>query len=135
MAALTLWSLFDVLTAPMRFKKQLDRLPENASEEIVSGFESAPGLGKRWFSENYLLYFAKRRIQILRFDEMLSADLKGNKLFISMKNGKSVPMPFGAAENPAVIVAALRSRNGSMKATIDGRNIDFDKKNKRKEDA
>lgn len=132
LVVITLWALFDVLTAPKRFEKQLGRLPENVGEEIRTGFSSAHKLGERWFLENYLVYFVKRRIQILRFDEMRSADLKGNKLYIGLLDGKSSLLPFDADENPAILVAALRSRNGQMTASIDGKPVDFNKKRKAK---
>lgn len=135
MGLLTLWSLIDVLSAPKRFENQLKRYPEHVGEELRLGFESAHKLGKRWFLENYIVYFVKRRIQILRYDELRSADLKGNRLFLSLADGKAVLMPFEPDENPAVLVAALRSKNGQMKASIDGRPVDFSGKNKRKEDA
>ena len=126
----TLWTLVEVLIAPMRFKKQLDRLPQNIGAEITSGLESASRLGKRWFMENYLVYFAKRRICFLRFDELQSADLKGNKLFVSLADGKTVLLPFEPSENPAILVAVLRSKNGQMSASVNGKPVDFDKKKK-----
>lgn len=128
---IALWSLIDVLIAPLCFKKRLGRLPENVGAEILSGFENASKLGKRWFLENYLVYFAKRRIRFLRFDELRSADLKGNRLYVSLADGTSVLLPFEPSENPAILVAVLRSKNGQMKASIDGKPVDFDKKRKK----
>lgn len=131
---LTLWALFDVLTAPPRFKKRLSALPEEERREITDGFGTEKKLGERWFLEKHLLYFAKRRIVVLRLDELRSADLKGNKLFLKLADGREVPFPFEADENPAVLVAVLRSKNSGLSATIDGTPVDFDKKNKGKED-
>lgn len=128
---LTLWSLIDVLIAPMIFKKQLRGLSENVGEEIVSGIEKASKLGKRWFTENYLVYFAKRRIRFVRYDELQSADLKGSRLFLKLADGSETPLPFENNENPAILVAALRSKNGKMKASVNGKAVDFDKKRKK----
>lgn len=135
LAAAALWSLIDVLIAPRLFEKRLGKLPENVRSEVLLNFSNTVSIGKRWFFENYLLYFAKRRIVILRYDELQSADLKGNKLFLRLADGKAVPFPFDPNENPAVLVAALRSKNGRLAAAIDGKPVDFDKKNNRKEDA
>lgn len=132
LCALTLWSLVDILTAPMRFKIWLKRLPESERGELADGLKTAKRLGKRWFSESHLVFFCKRRIKAMRFDEMRSADLKGNRLFIVSVDGKALPLPFEADENPAVIVAALRSKNEHISASIDGRVIDFGKKSKEK---
>ena len=125
---LTLWSLVDILTAPMRFKKRLDRLSEPERNELVSGLESASKLGRRWFSEKHLVYFAKRRICFARYDDMQSADLKGSRLFLKLADGTETPLPFEPSENPAILVAALRSKNGQMKASVNGKAVDFDKK-------
>lgn len=128
---ITLWSLIDVMIAPKLFERQLGRLPENVGGEIRSGFENASKLGKRWFMENYLVYFAKRRIRFLRFDELRNADIKGNKLFVSLADSTTALLPFEQSENPAILVAALRSKNGQMKASVNGKPVDFDKKRKK----
>lgn len=125
---LTLWSLVDILTAPMRFKKRLDRLSETERNELVSELESASKLGRRWFSDKHLVYFAKRRICFARYDDMQSADLKGSRLFLKLADGAETPLPFEGNENPAILVAALRSKNGQMKASVNGKAVDFDKK-------
>lgn len=125
-----LWSLFDVFTAPLRFKKRLGALSEDERLEITNGLETAKKLGKRWFLEKHLLYFAKRRIEVVRYDEILSADLKRNELFLKLADGREAPFPFEADENPAVLVAVLRSKNNGLAASIDGISVDFDKKNK-----
>lgn len=136
LGVVTLWSLAEIITAPRRFKKRLEALSEDSRCEILSGFSSVPSIGKRRFYERYLLYFAKRRIEIVSFDELESADLKRNRLYLKLIDGETLPLPFEASENPAMLVAALRSRNGKMRASIDGKPVDFDKgrKNKRKED-
>ena len=128
MGLLTLWSLIDVLAAPLLFKKRLGKLPENEQNELSSGLESASKLGQRWFSEKYLVYFAKRRICFVRYDELQSADLKGSRLFLKLADGSETPFPFKVNENPALLVAALRSKNGRMKASVNGKPVDFDKK-------
>lgn len=135
LAAAALWSLIDVLIAPRLFAKRLEKLPESGRSEVLSNFSNAASIGKRWFFENYLLYFAKRRIVIVRYDELQSADLKGGRLFLRLADGKTLLLPFESSENPAVLVAALRSKNSRLTAAIDGKPVDFDKKNKRKEDA
>ena len=129
---LTLWSLVDILTAPMRFKKRLGRLSETERNELVSGLESASKLGRRWFSERHLVYFAKRRIRFVRYDELQSADLKGSKLFLKLSDGTETPLPFEMSENPAILVAALRSKNGKMTASVNGKTGDFEKRGRDK---
>lgn len=130
LAAAFLWSLCGVLTAPLRFKKRLGALSWDERREITDGMETAKQLGKRWFSEKHLVYFSKSGIEFVRFDEILSADMRKNKLSLALSDGRELPFPFEANENPAVLVALLRSKNGRLAATIDGVSVDFDKKNK-----
>ena len=132
MGTLTLWSLIDVLAAPTVFKKQLGRLSENERKELLSGLDSASKLGKRWFAERHLVYFSKRRIRFARYDELQSADLKGSKLFLKLSDGTETPLPFEMSENPAILVAALRSKNGKMTASVNGKTVDFEKRGRDK---
>lgn len=126
----TLWTLCDVFIAPMLFKKRLGALSENERREITDGLKTAKQLGKRWFLEEHLVYFAKRRIEFVRYDEMRSADMKKNRLYLALTDGRELPFPFEPDENPAVLVAVLRSKKPTLSATIDGAAIDFDKKKK-----
>lgn len=128
LALTLLWSLFDVLSAPLRFKKRLSTLHEDERREITNGLETAKKLGNRWFLEKHLLYFAKRRIELVRYDRIHSADMRKNKLFLKLADGGEAPFPFKADENPAVLVAVLRSKNNELAASIDGISVDFDKK-------
>lgn len=130
LAAVTALSLIDLLIARLRFKNRLEILPENHRSEILSDFSSAPSIGKRWFFERSLLYFTRRRIEIVAYDELESADLKRGRLYLRLLGGKTLPFPFESSENPAMLVAALRSRNGSLKASIDGRPVNFNKVDK-----
>lgn len=134
LGAVTALSLVDLLIARMRFKKRLEILPENYRAEILSDFSSVPSIGKRWFFERSLLYFTRRRIEIVSYDELESADLKHGRLYLKLIGGKTLPFPFESSENPALLVAALRSRNGNLKASIDGKPVEFDKKKKGKGD-
>lgn len=132
LGAVTLWALADVLYAPKRFERLLEKLPEREREKLLEGLESAKRLGQRWFTEEYLIYFAKRRILFFRYDEMRSADLDRKGLSVTLADGGKMPLPFGADENPAVLVAVLRSRNGKLEAYVSGARVDFDKKTREK---
>lgn len=127
LAAVTALSLIDLSVAKIRLKKRLEILPENHRSEILSEFSSVPTIGKRWFFESSLLYFTRRRIEIVAYDELESADLKRGRLYLKLLGGKTLPLPFDASENPAMLVAVLRSRNEKLKASIDGKPVNFDK--------
>lgn len=134
LGVMTARSAIEIIAAPRRFRKRLKDLPKDSRGEILSGFSSVPSIGRRWFYGDYLLFFTNRRIELVAYGELESADLKRNRLYLKLIGGKTLPLPFEASENPAVLVAAIRSKNGKLKASIDGRPVDFDKKKKGKEE-
>lgn len=126
LGAITLWVLFDTLTAPRRFKARILALPESERGAIENGVQNARRLGRRWFLEEHLIYFAKRRIRFFRFDELCSAELNRGRLTVTLQSGEKYPFPYEADENPAVLVAVLRSRNSKLTAAVDGKPVNFD---------
>lgn len=119
---ITLWALLDVLTEPKRFLK---RYPGIGS--IISS-EEPHKLGRRFFYEEFFVYFGRRRICVMRYDLVQCVEMRGNKLFMKLKDGKELPLPYEYSENPAILVAALRSKNPRLTAAIDGREVNFNKK-------
>ncbi len=131
LAAASLYVTFDVLFfEPARFKKRLNALPENEREAALSQYEKVSALGKRHFTEEYLIYFAGARIALVKFSEIKSAELKGYKLLLDTGGKKRLSMPFYLDENPAVLMAALRSKNDELGVIINGKVIEKDGKEK-----
>lgn len=111
-------------TAPKRFREKLGRLPEKTRGDIITQYERAACFGKKWFLEEYLLFHGKRKIELLRFDEIRSAEPKGFKMELELLDGKKKALLLEPNENPAVIAAALRSKNPQISVMIDGRVVD-----------
>ena len=131
MAGVVLWALIDILTTPKRFLKNLKKLPDNKEDEILSGYEKASKIGNRWFMENYVLYYENRSIRVLSYSEITSVEPKGNKLVLGLGEGeKPAAMPVEPDENPAMLAAALRSKNPNIAAIVNGKVIDIEKEKK-----
>lgn len=122
---LAIWAALEVFfLSSRRFAKALDELPEGQKAEILSQYGSAPNLGKRWFLGEYLLFYRNRRIELLRYDMIRSSEPKGFKMILELLDGKIERLPLGPDENPAFIVAALRSKNPQISVKLNGKIIE-----------
>ena len=101
------------------------RLNAMSDEKAVSEqYEKAPKLGGRRFLEEYLIYFFNMKMFLVKYSEIKSAELKGFKLLLDTGGKKPLKMPFDARENPAILVAALRSRNPNISVILGGKLIE-----------
>lgn len=113
------------LIVPKRFKKQLNSFPEAEKNSIFRQYEkSSAAIGNRHFLDEYLICFIGMNIALLKFSEIGSAELKGFKLLLDTGGKKPVKMPFDAEENPAILVAAMRSRNPNISVIINGKIVE-----------
>lgn len=118
------WSLNMFLLSGKRFAKKLEDIPEDKRTELLSQYENAHSLGKRWFLGEYLLFYRNRRIELLRYDVIRSAEPKGFKMELELLDGKTERLPLEPNENPAFIVAALRSKNPQISVKLNGQVIE-----------
>ena len=105
-----------LITAPCRLKAQLEALPENELEEVISSYPDAKSLGERWFLPQHILFYTNRRAVIIRYDAIktVSPDKNGD-LRLGTSCGDIV-MPVKAGENAAIIYAVLHGKNKELKA-------------------
>ncbi|MBD5129776.1 MAG: hypothetical protein HDT43_07615 [Ruminococcaceae bacterium] len=118
------WSLNMFLLSGKRFAKKLEDMPGDKGTELLSQYENAHSLGNRWFLGEYLLFYRNRRIELLRYDTIRSAEPKGFKMVLELLDGKIERLPLGPNENPAFIVAALRSKNPQISVKLNGKIIE-----------
>ena len=127
-------SLFGTLeitvNEPARFRKKLEALPESDRNGIISQYEKSAKFRCKRFLDEYLLFYLNRKIMLVRFDEMQSAEPKGFKLAIGLSGGRMTVLPLYPDENPAVIVAALRSKNPDISVLINGKVVESMEKRK-----
>lgn len=120
------------LTAPICFKQQLKKLPENEQIEIENG--KFTQIGKRRFYENFTVFFAGRQIKLVKYSEIKSLEPKGNKLRLVLENGKTVKLPVDVEENSAMLAAALKSKNSEIAVIINGKVVERTEKTEEKEE-
>lgn len=121
MFGIAVWQTLGILILERRrLLRRLNSVPESDKERILSQYEKAPALGKRRFLGEYLLFYQNRHIELLRYDNIRSAEPKGFKMELELLDGKIKRMPLEPDENPAFIVAALRSKNSGISVKLNG---------------
>lgn len=130
LAAMLIWAVIDVFAAaPADFKNRINRLPEKSAAEVIDGYESAVPLGsRRFYKDTWLLFYAYRRIKLMRYDEIRRADLRRSGILLTLCDGKEAIMPIQSGERGEMVMAALRSKNGSIKFLLDGKPASFTEK-------
>lgn len=117
-------TLFVFVIEPTRIKKLLNDLPENKRVELLRQYEKAAKLGNRRFLDEYLIFFVNMRMVMPKYSDIRSAELKGRNLLLDIGKEKSLKMPFAFDENPAVLVAAMRSRNPDISVILNGKIVE-----------
>lgn len=87
-----LWAAVDVFfIAPHKFRSEMEKMPENDRERVISGYDKAAKIGaRRFYKDGFLLFYSYRRIVLLRYDEIVSAEpktLTGRIYFLSFPTG------------------------------------------------
>lgn len=125
-------ALFVFVIEPMRIKKRLGAFPEDKRVEFLGQYEKAARLGQRRFLDEYVIFFRNMRTVFLKYSDIRSVELKGRALLLDIGGEKPEKMPFGFDENPAVLVAVMRSRNPDISVIINGKIVEsMENKNKK----
>ena len=115
-------TLYVLVIMPQSIRKRLNALP--GGKAVSEQYLKAPSLGKRRFLEEYLIYFYNMRMFLVKYSEIKSAELKGYTLLRDIGGKKPLKMPFDVDENPAMLVAALRSRNPNISVILNGKIVE-----------
>ncbi len=128
LCGITLYSAIEVfLLSKARFKKRLETLSESEANEVVSGYQSATALGKRrFYKDTWLMLWARRKIDLLRYDEITAADFKHGNISLTLKSGKTYLMPVEPNENAIMLAAVIKGFCENAKITLDGRAVSAD---------
>lgn len=123
-AALALLSLFytaDFIIEPLIFKRKIAK----AGDAVLSSLNEKPAkFPARFFFGNIAVFFANRKIKFVDCGDIMTAEMNRFKLRLTLKDGKTLDMPFKADENPAVLCAVLRTLNGNIDFVINGKHIE-----------
>lgn len=112
-----------ILASPGIFEAKLKKCPEEVRREISAGKFVA--LGTRRFYENHLLFYSRRKINLVSYDEIKSVEIRSvMKMELTLESGKKLRLPTAPDENSAVIAAAFKSKNPKIKFIINGKTIE-----------
>lgn len=110
--------------AKRKLETELNAMPEEKRNELLAQYETAHAIGGRKFLDEYLVYSYGTRLVLLKYRDIRSAELKGYKLLLDIGEKRPVKMPFDAEENPALLVAAMRSRNPKISVILNGKVVE-----------
>ncbi|MDE6031500.1 MAG: hypothetical protein K2G32_07775, partial [Oscillospiraceae bacterium] len=84
LGACLIWAAVDIfIIAPKNFRKRLGQLPEGSTAEVVDNYPQAYRIGvHKFYRENWIIFYSYRRIKLMRYDEIRSADLRRNGIFL-----------------------------------------------------
>lgn len=130
LGACLIWAAVDIfLIAPEKFRKRLGELPEGGAEEIISGYPTALGIGvHKLYRENWIIFYSYRRIKLMRYDEILSADLGRSGILLKLRGGAETLIALRSGESGEILLAAIKGRNGDIGITLNGEPAHFAKK-------
>lgn len=123
-AALVLLSLFytvEFIAEPLIFKRKITR---TGGAVLASLNEKPARFPTRFFFGNTAVFFANWKIKFADCREILAAEMNRRKIRLTLKDGKTLNMPFRPNENPALLCAVLRTLNGNIDFVINGKHIE-----------
>lgn len=133
-SALALLALFytaEFIIEPLVFRKKIAK----AGGEVQASLGEKPMRSRtRFFFGKTAVFFANFGIKYADCGDIVGAELKRFKIRLTMRDGRTLDMPFGADENPAVLCAALSSLNEGIDFVINGKHVALDSKNRKKTD-
>ena len=118
------WTVEYLILCAARFKKRFGSLPKTEQDKIAEQYEKTKPHNEKWFLEDHLLYFKDWDIMLVRYSDIQKAELCRHKLRLHLADNTIQPLPTWIDENPAMIVALLRSKNPDISAMIDGKVIE-----------
>lgn len=123
MALTVLRSLAQVLViSPCAFRKRLAELTEAERAEVLDGYPKALDFGGRrvYRKSGLLLFFADRRLRLLRFRDIKSAELTARGVLLNV-GGKKLLMRAAPDESPELILRMLRINSPELAAAAAGK--------------
>lgn len=93
--------------APIKLRRQLDALSAEERAAVIEEFDSAQQINGRYFLNEFAVIFSYRRIYLLRYTDIFTAERGQRNLFLTLKSGKSVIIEFSYTEDIGQTLAAL----------------------------
>ena len=118
-AALIVLSLFytvEFIAEPLIFKRKITKAGLALNEKPAR-------FPMRYFFGNTAVFFANWKIKLADCGEIIAAEMRRSKIRLTLKDGRTLDMPFRADENPAILCAVLRNLNENIDFIINGKHI------------
>lgn len=117
-----IWAAADIfVVAPKKFGDRLGELSEESAAEVVGKYPEAFAIGAhKFYKENWIIFYSYRRIKLIGYDEIISADLKRGGIFLKLRGGKETIVTVAPGESGEILLAAIRGRNENIKIMLNG---------------
>lgn len=127
LGACLIWAAADIfIIAPKNFGKRLRELPEGSAAEVVDNYPRAYRIGvHKFYRDNWIIFYSYRRIKLMRYDEILSADLRRNGIFLKLRDGKETIIALQPGESGEMLMAGIKGRNENIKIMLNGEPAHF----------
>lgn len=127
LGACLIWALADILIiAPKKFRDRLGELSEGSAAEVVDNYPQTYRIGvHKFYKENWIIFYSYRRIKLMRYDEIRSADLRRNGIFLKLCDGKETIITLQPNESGEMLMAAIKGRNENVQIMLNGQPAHF----------
>ena len=122
LGACLVWAVADIfIAAPRNFKGRLSQLSDESAAEVVNNYSLSYNIGNhRLYRETWIIFYSYRRIKLIRYDEIRSADLRRNGIFLKLCDGKETIITIMPGESGEILLAAIKGRNENIKIMLNG---------------
>lgn len=122
-----IWAAVDIfIIAPKKFRDRLRQLPEESAAEVMDNYPQTYRIGvHKFYKENWIIFYSYRRIKLMRYDEIRSADLRRNGIFLTLCDGKETIITLSPGESGEMLMAAIKGRNENIKIMLNGEPAHF----------
>lgn len=127
LGACLIWAAADIfIIAAKNFKDRLARLPEGSAAEVIENYPQTYRIGvHKFYKENWIIFYSYRRIKLMRYDEIRSADLRRNGIFLKLCDGRETIITLRPDESGEMLMAAIKGRNENVKIMLNGEPAHF----------
>lgn len=97
--------------APRKLRSQLDKLAPEQRAAVTEGFAETQPISGCYFTRDLAVVFSYRRIYLLQYTRIISAEPGKNNLFLTLISGKTVIIEFGFGADIDRVLAAFTHKN------------------------
>ncbi len=117
-----IWAAVDIfIIAPKKFGDRLGQLSAENAAEVVESYPQTYRIGNhKFYKEKWIIFYSYRRIKLIGYDEIISADLKRGGIFLKLSSGRETIITVSPGESGEMLMAAIKGRNENIKIMLNG---------------